>query len=99
MHTFKKPTTISDWLLFHSNMSRTKVMPRVGQRKEPQAEAQAQSALPLPDDLQRRGEEAGRLEEVGRSLRSLLTWQLVQMVAELGTSKERPSQREGSCKE
>ena len=66
-------------------MVRTKVTPRVGQRKGTQVEAHAPSALPSPDELQRRREEVGRLEEVGRTPRSLLTWQQVQMVAEVGS--------------
>ena len=78
------------WLVaFHSSMARTKIMPRVGWRRGPQAEAHATSALSLQDELQRGREEAGRLEEVGRSPRSVMTWWLVQMVAEVGTSGER----------
>ena len=28
--SYKKPTKTSDWLLFHSSMARTKVIPRSG---------------------------------------------------------------------
>ena len=82
----EKPATISDALLFHSCMARIKVTPGVGQRKGPQVEALAPSALPSPDDLQKRREEVGRLEVVGRSPGSLSIWWLVQMVAEVGPS-------------
>ena len=84
---FKKPATIPDWLLFHSSMSRTKVMPRVGWKKGPQPGAHALSTPLLPDELHRRREEVGRLEDVWRwSPGSSLTWQLAQMAVEVGPS-------------
>ena len=52
-----------------------------------QAEAQTPSAPPLLNELQRRREEAGRLEEVWRSPRPSPTWQLVALVAEVAPSE------------
>ena len=80
-------------------MARTKIMPRGRQKRgcqvktwaqvETQAhtEAQTPGALPLLNELQRRREEAGRLEEVWRSPRPSPTWQLVKLVAEVGPSE------------
>ena len=50
----ENPATSSDCLLFHSIMVRIKVTPGAGQRKGSQVEAQAPSALPSPEELQRR---------------------------------------------
>ena len=74
------------WLLFHSRIVWTKITPMVGWGKRPQ-----EGAPPSYDELERRRQEAGRLEEAGRSPRSLLTWWLVQMVVEVGTSGGRPT--------
>ena len=41
---------------------------------------------PSQDELEKRRQEAVRLEEAGRSPSSSLTWQLVQMVVEVGPS-------------
>ena len=90
----KKPTTISDWLFFHSRLARTKMTPRAGWGKRPQV-----GMPPSQDELERRRQEAVRLEETGRSVWLSLTRQLVQVVAEVGTLGERSKVREDSQKE
>ena len=87
MCAFKKPATISDWLLFHSSMARTKVTLREREKKGPQLGAHAQSTTPSPEELRRRREEVGWLEELGRSPGSSPTQQLAQMVVEVGPSR------------
>ena len=94
MHDFKKPITISDWLILHSSLAKLNVMLRVGQRRSPRWRHTHQVPFPLTDELQRRREEVGRLEELGRSPRSSLTKQLVQMVVEAGMSGEEAPHKE-----
>ena len=79
MHA-EKPATTSPWLLFHSSMARTKVMPRAGQRKGPQWRHRIQVLFPC--QMSYRGEE--RRQGDWRRWRGHLGHQMVWMVVEAG---------------